>query len=874
MGNSEGDTKRAFLPVATLKHIRAVQMPKPPVEEVEQTEPIVEKEITGSADIEPVVVEDEATELVDMDQSAIDPEYVVDAGQPEPSVEEETTELVDIDQATKGGETEPVDADHSAQPETVEEDLVYVQQGSTITVYSRHKETFSSPGQMPHREKCTSACTSGAMVPTYKPRECTTPTGLKFRLELGKRMHLPTLGQSNIVIAILYLESTDSNGVTSSLEVQKMLYFGDELPLEALGECTLVVMRGHALEGDFEFVRPCHHGHTFCLKEDKSPKIQYVYVRPRYGEYAILDFDSLSIRRSAYIPVGKYEREMIIRQAQVRPPPSFASWFGMSGEPHLSTFARPVFQTRDILPRPGVCLSDVFVAPYDLLWYHEEEEGEPGTKKPTTSLRTNWFKAFFSVLGLKLRIKRSNPVKCYDLGEELFDNPAISALLEYRWNTFASAYWRFRFICQCLYHLLVLTLTLLQVYYPTPLDLTRAYIPIVVFSAIFLWVEFQQFLRIKAQYFKSPYNTVDLIVYTLPLAGGIVGIVQEVNEAETRALRLFELRVIKSVCKTVTVIIKVVGEIKVFFVIFAASIIAFTHTFIHLLWARKGADIDGEINHHASADYPKNPFMAFSATYFFMGGRLDPVSDLFSQKDTWFHVMMIVYFFFTIILMLNVHIALVIVAFNTGDESWRVIWHENRLRYIESAENVTMNIPGFRRRHSWFPNEVYYTATQKEVDEYETKYGKPVTSQLAREGNSKAEPYEVIRKFVAMQVPLRPLEADGDAAVVAAEVTVDADIAVEAEEGLVAVGGDVVVTAAIHVPAPVSGAVHHAGSEQDGALDLIQQRRDALQALASQQQVQAQRQQEEARQREEALQKQLQDIMSLLHQSSSSTKEA
>ncbi|KAF9318690.1 hypothetical protein BG003_010726 [Podila horticola] len=1071
MGNHEGDIKRSFLPVVTHKHIRSVQFPKLHVDNVEQAEPLVEEETTGSTNMEPVLVEDETPELVDMDQSAIDPEYVVDAGQPK-TVHEETTELGDMKSATADNEAiEPLDGDQSVEPETVEEDLVYVQLGSTITVYSLRKETFSSPDQMHHREKCTSACESGTMISTNKPQECITPTGLKFRLELGVRTRLHTFGKSDIVIAILYLDSTDSNGVTSSLEVQRMVHHGEvtmhkeayflpcmtrfliwgpfyfqiwELPLETLGQCTLVVMRGCGMDGDLEFVRPCHHGHTICFKESESPTFQPVYVRPRYGDYAILDLDSCvssirhlslytfansgyrksvlkylyrhinmrtregmsivflivsfeinygptplfkdllefemdnlppwsyvgtsidynplvavtgvafmalrhltmaghlidycvrqakskkdmgymsmvfealpylveyqpdlalqAIRRSAYIPVGKSERELIVSQARVRPRPSLASWFGWNREPHLSTVDQPVFQTQDILPNswspPAVnekdqeFISDVFVAPYNLLWYHEEEEGVPGTKRPTSSLRTNWFKAFFSVLGLKLRIKGSNPVKCYDLGEEFFDNPAISALLEYRWNTFASAYWRFRFICQCLYYLLVLTVTLLQVYYPTFLDLTSAYIPVVVFSVIFLWLEFQQFLRIKAQYFMSPYNIVDLIVYTLPLAGGIVGIVQEVNEVETRALRvwsfailfiyihiLFELRVIKSVCKTVTVIIKVVGEIKVFFFIFAASIIAFTHTFLHLLWARKGVDIDGkdglEINHHASADYPRNPFMAFSATYFFMGGRLDPVSDLFSQTDTWFHVMMIIYFFFTVILMLNVLIALVNVAFTTGDERWRVIWHENRLRYIESAENVTMNIPGFRKTHSWFPNQVYYTATQKEVEEYETKYGKPVTSQLAREDNSIAESHEVIRKFVAMQVPLRPLNGDGSAAVVVAEVTVNTDIAVEAEERpvSVAVEADVVVTNISCGPTPVGGSVLEASNRQDrtkggNALEMIQQRLDTLQAQCQRQQEEARQREEASSRREEALQKQLQDIMALLlHQSPTS----
>lgn len=79
----------------------------------------------------------------------------------------------------------------------------------------------------------------------------------------------------------------------------------------------------------------------------------------------------------------------------------------------------------------------------------------------------------------------------------------------------------------------------------------------------------------------------------------------------------------KSVCKTVTIIVKIVGEIKVFFFIFAASVIAFTHTFIHLLWAKESDDTfddsgERQIHHAASGDYPNNPLMALSATYFFM----------------------------------------------------------------------------------------------------------------------------------------------------------------------------------------------------------------------------------------------------------------
>lgn len=42
----------------------------------------------------------------------------------------------------------------------------------------------------------------------------------------------------------------------------------------------------------------------------------------------------------------------------------------------------------------------------------------------------------------------------------------------------------------------------------------------------------------------SPYNIVDLIVYTLPLAGGIVGIVQRALEVETKALRVWSFAIL------------------------------------------------------------------------------------------------------------------------------------------------------------------------------------------------------------------------------------------------------------------------------------------------------------------------------------------
>ncbi|KAG0038855.1 hypothetical protein BGZ82_010652 [Podila clonocystis] len=1043
-----GYDKRAFLPLVAgnRKHIRSVQLPKPAVEGVEDIDPGAEKAIS----------------------------------EPE-----------------------------NKESEIIEADLVYLQQGSTITAYSLRKMTFDSFWNSPHMEKCTSACESGATVLTNKPRECTTPTGLKFRLELGERTWVHNGWEDDVTIAILYLESTGSNGVTTSSELQRMIHFDEdlshddayflpcktrfliwgplyfqiwELPREAVGECTLVMMQGRHWDKDatdediyeihMESVQPCPHGHTIRFKDETSPATRSLYIQPYDGNLVTTDVDSCissipfildfydiastenrkslikyvcrhinmrtstgcsvmyrivesemylelsdlflkdlldystdiqdpwmylsgissqynpillvlgyaqktphvlsiiallieyctrqakavkstghltvifealpelvksqpdlalqAIQRCAFVPIQDYERKLIVRHARVRPRPSLIPFFEKKGGPHLSEVPEPVFQIRNILPNnpsPIVAngadegfVSDIFVAPYRLLWAFDEP-----VEVKTTWLQTNWITAFFTILGLKLKVTDPDRVHCHELGDELFDNPAISALLEYKWNTFASAYWKFRFISQCIFYLLVLTVSFFQVYYSKPSELYGTYFPIVVLSAIFLWLEFQQGLRNPVRYITSPYNILDVIVYALPLAGGTAGIVQGAMHMDNRATRiwsfailfiyihiLFELRVFKSVCKTVTIIVKIVGEIKVFFFIFAASIVAFTHTFLHLLWARTSDDTfddSGErvIHHAASANYPRHPMMALSATYFFMSGRLDPVSDLFSDTDTWFHVMMIFYSFFTVILMLNVLIALVNVAFNTGDESWRIVWHESRARFIENAENMTVHIPGFRKTHSWFPNTIYYTATQKEVQAYELKYYRePVTSQFVKANAVIPDDFVDLRNFVAAQLPLRPLNRDDEdeddeeeAEEEGGEKEMgeedeeeddedeeeeddddeeeeddddeeeedDDDAEEEDEEEELSEETSTVLKTA--TASATDAAVHTEQDKRYDARELTKIRQEFQQGLEKIQ-AQTKLQQEEASRREEGLQKQLRDMMALLQQMSPS----
>ncbi|KAG0263704.1 hypothetical protein BG011_008307 [Mortierella polycephala] len=123
-----------------------------------------------------------------------------------------------------------------------------------------------------------------------------------------------------------------------------------------------------------------------------------------------------------------------------------------------------------------------------------------------------------------------------------------------------------------------------------------------------------------------------------------------------------------------------------------------------------------------TSNFPSHFYSAIVATFLYMGGRYDSINDELDSENWAFLTMMMVYFFFTVILMLNVLIALINAAFIDGDETWNLVWLENRLHVIESVENLTFNIPGFREHFNYFPNEVYYTATTKEIEEYQNQY--------------------------------------------------------------------------------------------------------------------------------------------------------
>ncbi|KAG0295173.1 hypothetical protein BGZ96_012369 [Linnemannia gamsii] len=490
----------------------------------------------------------------------------------------------------------------------------------------------------------------------------------------------------------------------------------------------------------------------YCLRHAKAEQDPHFLLPIRQCIHLILDpkqsYSELAVkiyREMAYFPVQG--REFIVGHHILANPLNLRWRFWKHYPWGLHQHKDQVMQL-DLYetPKPpkGNFTRDVFQASFDLLWLKpeaEDSEQDPNQQGEDALVQSlfSWPQAIWKMVLRKLRLRYNATVECHPFELEVLDNPALKALVEYKWNTIGFNYWLVRFLGQMCYYILVLTAIFLQIYEEKNGDATKEgerkadigldglFLAIIVVSFIFLWLEFVQLLKDKRGYIRSIYNMVDLFVFLLPLAGAINQfliirgvIVKGLNPGLLSFSVLFiflhflfELRVFQVVCHFVSIIIRAIYAIRVFIFVFAGGLFGFSIAILHLL---HGCTVD--TCSYYTEGFTNNLLRAFSATYFMMGGNYDPVKTGFDSNSFAFHGMLMVFFFFTVIVMLNVLIALINNAISDGDQSWQLDWMEYRMRYIESAENMTYDIPGFRENNDYFPDTIYYTAMGQKVRDY------------------------------------------------------------------------------------------------------------------------------------------------------------
>ncbi|KAG9324315.1 hypothetical protein KVV02_006561 [Mortierella alpina] len=281
------------------------------------------------------------------------------------------------------------------------------------------------------------------------------------------------------------------------------------------------------------------------------------------------------MRRSAFIPVR--DRAFVVNNSMIPHPPRFEFHKRRKGMASMSMvmlkrrrtpiYEAPnsVFQLKSQLPRiyaskfskhievsveqevdplNETFKRQVYVAPYALLWRAREPRTGQGMmprtwrKRVDLSAETSYLSMAFGLVVDKLNPWSRQTIRTNFSELQYFDNPVVEALLEYKWNSFACIPWTVRFVSQLIYYAIVLTVTLLQVY-PGHMPLTHLqgpFIAIIALGAMFLYLELQQFLADYWKYVRSPYNLVDLAVFSLPTIGSIQMLINMPKDENTTVI--------------------------------------------------------------------------------------------------------------------------------------------------------------------------------------------------------------------------------------------------------------------------------------------------------------------------------------------------
>jgi len=160
------------------------------------------------------------------------------------------------------------------------------------------------------------------------------------------------------------------------------------------------------------------------------------------------------LSRIAFIPVK--ERSYVIDNHTIVHPPRVRLDF-------WRTYKKPLYKTKDpimhlnVSPKKPDPSNDkfthpVFMASFDALWFYHSKEAKFGHSGATGSRTTEWTPPTIDEPDQPAEVKKAtrsksllftllhslNPignmyVECYDFNLEFFDNPAIAALVDYKW---------------------------------------------------------------------------------------------------------------------------------------------------------------------------------------------------------------------------------------------------------------------------------------------------------------------------------------------------------------------------------------------------------------------------------------------------------
>ncbi|KAF9344662.1 hypothetical protein BGX34_005451 [Mortierella sp. NVP85] len=392
----------------------------------------------------------------------------------------------------------------------------------------------------------------------------------------------------------------------------------------------------------------------------------------------------------------------------------------------------------------------VYVAPYSLLWRHTNEEAMRRSSVDI-SAKPEHAKMIATLIWTTLNPCRGKAVLANFSDLDFFDNPAVEALIQFKWDSTAWMTWVFRCILQLFYFALIVIVLLAQIYQLMRIADLRVFLySIIAMSLLFLYLELRQFLADYRAYLSSPYNAIDVAVLIAPLMGSIQLLfsiaMYENTDAPgySRSLSYsilfifaqvgFELRVFRNICRITTFIWFILFEAIIVCFILAGFIISIGALLLHMVWGmnhdctlidENGNTIVGPWSCPTrDTDFPRDAVGAVFASYYMMFGQYDALNKELQARDTDIGYLVCACFVATVVILMNIVIAITNSGITKATYYAHLDWLSNLLRASVTTEELSVSAREYREQVDLFPHCVYYAPSSSLVEEFKKKHQK------------------------------------------------------------------------------------------------------------------------------------------------------
>ncbi|KAK3823058.1 MAG: hypothetical protein J3Q66DRAFT_424615 [Benniella sp.] len=391
-------------------------------------------------------------------------------------------------------------------------------------------------------------------------------------------------------------------------------------------------------------------------------------------------------RRMAFLPVKN--QDFVIDRSILSTPVRYSLWDTIRHKQStIYDYLNPVFRLKSQLPKIhegdlsthinvslGVNVdpmnksirNQVYIAPCSLIWHYESDNNMrsyTGLSETRSCARM-----IAAVVSSVLDPWGGRSIRANFSELDYFDNPAVEAVICYKWNSAAWKVWILRRALYPAYYALIISVTMLQVFPIMRISDLQGFLYVIICIGLFyLYLEIKRLFTDHRAYLSSVFNFIDMCIFAVPLIG-CVELLVSISKYEN----------IDVVGYTGTMSFSLVG------------------IYIHMMLA----------------------FRVFEHV-----GRFDVIENEIQRgDDVSLHLGIALYYLVVFIIFMNVLIAVMNDTISAAHYYGRLDWLSNRLWTVTSAENLSLAAWGYCEETDLSLQNVYYIVPSHRFEEFKKRF--------------------------------------------------------------------------------------------------------------------------------------------------------